>query len=244
MSKTWYSGGMGSWEPAANWYDKLVSKEGHYYHQAVIFPKLKKLIGKSPDVLDLACGQGALAGQVKCDYVGVDVAKTLVRSAQKRFPKSRFYTKDLSIPIDLKRTFSTATCILALQNIADPVQLLENAHRHLEEGGRLILVMNHPCFRIPRQSHWGVDEAKKLQYRRIEKYMSAMKIPIHVAKKQLLSYHQPLSYYFGLLKNAGFVTTDVQEWVSDKQSSGKAAKMENRARKEFPLFLTIVCEKC
>jgi hypothetical protein len=31
----------------------------------------------------------------------------------------------------------------------------------------------------------------------------------------------------------------MEEWISDKQSSGKFAKMENRSREEIPLFLLL-----
>jgi hypothetical protein len=37
--------------------------------------------------------------------------------------------------------------------------------------------------------------------------------------------------------------SDLEEWTSDKVSIGKAAKGENRARAEFPLFLVIKAVK-
>jgi hypothetical protein len=33
-----------SWEKSSKWYNKIVGDEGHYFHQAVIFPNLKKII--------------------------------------------------------------------------------------------------------------------------------------------------------------------------------------------------------
>jgi hypothetical protein len=35
----------------------------------------------------------------------------------------------------------------------------------------------------------------------------------------------------------------IDEWVSDKKSMGKCAAQENRARQEFPLFLTLIAQK-
>jgi len=35
------------------------------------------------------------------------------------------------------------------------------------------------------------------------------------------------------------VIEKIEEWASDKDSVGKAAKMENRARAEIPLFMAI-----
>jgi hypothetical protein len=37
--------------------------------------------------------------------------------------------------------------------------------------------------------------------------------------------------------------TAMEEWVSDKKSTGKFATVENRARAEFPLFLTLKMKK-
>ena len=116
---------------------------------------------------------------------------------------------------------------------------------HLQKGGRFAIVMNHPCFRIPRQSSWGFDEATKLQYRRMNGYMSPQKIPIEMhpgAQKQATtwSFHHPLSDYSKWLYEAGFSIERIEEWCSDKVSTGGNAKAENRARKEFPLFLSII----
>ena len=45
------------------------------------------------------------------------------------------------------------------------------------------------------------------------------------------------------LKEAGFFIELNEEWCSDKKSTGKMAKVENRCRSEFPLFLTFVAKK-
>jgi hypothetical protein len=42
-----------------------------------------------------------------------------------------------------------------------------------------------------------------------------------------------------MLKDAGFVIDTIEEWTSDKESEGRAGKMENRSRAEIPLFMAI-----
>lgn len=246
-----------SWESSAKWYDETVGEKGHYYHEHVILPNLLKImeLGKSgsPKVFDIACGQGILARQLPkgVPYLGIDISPTLIQSANERADKKhhRFQVQDATKQMALpERDFTHATIVLALQNIADPLQVLKNIEKHLAPGGKLFIVLNHPCFRIPRQSSWGVDEAKKLQYRRVDCYLSPLQIPIqtHPGKKeevQTLSFHYPLSSYTKWLKEAGFVVVEIEEWVSDKMSTGTKARMENRARAEFPLFLTLVCQK-
>ena len=80
-------------------------------------------------------------------------------------------------------------------------------------------------------------------------YMSAHKIPIttHPGKGEgeglTYSFHHPLSSYVEWLSKAGFMIEKIEEWCSDKMSTGKAARWENRARNEFPMFMLVVCRK-
>ncbi len=108
----------------------------------------------------------------------------------------------------------------------------------------MVLVLNHPAFRIPRQSGWG-EHTNKIQYRYINRYLTPLEIPItmHPGQSQSAmtwSYHVPISFYAQALASAGLVIETIEEWTSDKQSEGKAARMENRARAEIPLFMAIV----
>lgn len=243
-----------SWEPIGNWYNETVGKEGHYYHQNIILPALLPSLDfknfESPALLDLACGQGVLARNIPkhIPYTGIDISPTLIQFAKKedRNPLHGFYVGDATKSLAIKENnFSHAVILLALQNMEHGQYAIANAAKHLRPNGRLLLVLNHPCFRIPRQSSWGIDEQKKLQYRRIDRYYQPLKIPIqaHPGKgeksPQTWSFHQPLSGYVHWLAEAGFVIDKMDELCSDKNSTGKNAKMENRARDEFPLFMII-----
>ncbi|MDN3506377.1 MAG: class I SAM-dependent methyltransferase [Simkaniaceae bacterium] len=243
-----------SWESSASWYDGAVGQKGHYYHEHVILPKLLKLMDlkKGDHLLDLACGQGILSRAIpkQVKYTGIDIAKSLIEAAKKRSknPLHSFFTQDVTkaLPVS-NNSFTHATIVLALQNIENPLSVLKNVSKHLKAGGTLYLVLNHPCFRIPRLSHWGIDETKKLQYRRMDSYLSTQKIPIqmHPGKKQeqTWSFHHSLSEFTKMLFDSGFAVSLIEEWVSDKKSTGGKARMENRARKEFPLFMTLICKK-
>jgi ubiquinone/menaquinone biosynthesis C-methylase UbiE len=247
-----------SWETSSSWYDKIVGAKGHYYHQQVIIPSILRLLQvekkSQPHLLDLACGQGILSRHLPkgMKYFGIDGSESLIASAKKYGSKEthQFFVRDLSDELDLPfKDFSHATCILALQNLAQPTALFSTAYKHLRKDSPFIIVLNHPCFRIPRQSSWGIDEQKKLQYRRIERYMSPLKVPIQTQpskyekSEQTWSFHFPLSYYTAQLKQTGFVIDQIEEWCSDKKSVGKTAAMENRSRQEFPLFMAIIARK-
>jgi SAM-dependent methyltransferase len=245
-----------SWQPVSDWYNSAVGESGHYYHKQVVLPNTLRLLqlSSTDSLLDLGCGQGVLARAIPKDvyYLGLDISADLIEQGKKYAAQNphHFAVANVARPtLPVKKTdFSHAAFILSLQNMADSAAAIKNAAHHLRDKGKLVLVLNHPCFRIPRQSSWGIDETKKLQYRRIDRYLSPIKIPItaHPGKKDTSatwSFHQSLSSYFTELAAAGFVVTHLEEWTSDKTSEGRAAKMENRGRSEFPLFLTLVARK-
>lgn len=244
-----------SWETASNWYHEIVGSEGHYYHKHVIFPLIQKLLKtkkKNQSLLDLGCGQGVLSQQIpeNYSYDGVDISSTFIKLARKHFQASTqksFHLYDLCQPFNLDKVFTHAIMVLSFQNLQAPLVALQNAKNHLKQGGTLILVMNHPCFRIPRQTSWGIDDDKKIQYRRIDSYQSPKKIPIDIHPGQkntttTFSFHHSLTDIFSMLEQAGFTVASLIESTSDKQSTGKNARMENKAREEIPLFMTIVAK--
>lgn len=244
-----------SWETVEKWYASCVGDKGHYYHQSVILPSLLRLLKipkKKPfSLLDLGCGEGVLSRALfpNVHYTGIDASSSLLHEAKKKSKRGTEewicgdITKDFSLD---KNDFDCAVFLLSLQNMQDPEAAIANAKKHLKRGGQLLVVLNHPCFRIPRQSSWGVDEEQSMQYRKVQKYMSSMKIPIqmHPGKKEhsetTYSFHHSLSDYFSFLAKSGFCVTALEEWCSDKMSRGGRAKMENRARKEIPLFLALL----
>lgn len=247
-----------SWESASGWYSKTVGEKGHYYHSRIILPKGIPLLDfnrfETANLLDLGCGQGILSRAIpkEVNYTGIDLSPSLIQEAKKlNKEKNRTFilgdaTKPLSFP---EKSFTHSASILALQNMENPGALFANASRLLTLNGQLLLVMNHPCFRVPRKSSWGFDEKSKIQYRRIDAYMADIKIPIemHPSKKMsspiTYTFHHSLSTYMGLLKKNGFVIEALEEWCSDKKSEGGRAKSEDKARDEIPLFLAIVAKK-
>jgi len=244
-----------SWENVENWYSSCVGEKGHYYHQSLIIPGTIRLLGipekSRSSILDLGCGQGVLARSLpnQMTYFGIDASPSLISQAKKisKHPNTHFITADVTQKLPIEKTdFDYATFILSLQNIEHPQQSIQQARAHLRKEGRLLIVLNHPCFRIPRQSSWQVDEASKLQYRRINRYQSAMKIPIqmHPGKNDpanvTFSFHHPLSAYVKFLSENQFAIIGMEEWCSDKRSEGSRATMEDRARAEIPLFLALL----
>lgn len=249
-----------SWQGVAKWYNESVGEKGLYFHQKIIFPKSLKLLGLTLEskILDLACGQGIFSKQIPegAEYLGLDLSEDLISFAKRNnsSPKIEFDTKDVSSNLDCdKNSFSHAICILALQNIEHFDSVIKNASNVLQDNGKFLIVLNHPYFRIPHQTSWEIDNASKIQYRRIDRYYSPLRIPINMnpgkssknssSQKLTWSFHHSLEDYSESFRQNNFVIEKIEEWVSDKTSQGPAAKMENRAREEFPMFMAILLRK-
>lgn len=243
-----------SWQQASKWYGSIVGEKGHFYHQSLIIPQTLKLLSlKAGDrLLDVACGQGVLARRLgeTIKYVGLDASRNLIDEAKSLDPNKahKYYVKDATKSFGLTETFNKAAIILALQNIKEPEKTIQYIKEVMEKGGKLVIVLNHPCFRIPRQSSWEEDTENKMQYRRINRYMTPIEVPINThpgeeSSPVTWSFHHPLEDYSNYLFGNGFLIEKIEEWTSTKKSEGKASKMENRAREEFPMFMAILAVK-
>jgi len=244
-----------SWEQSATWYDKIIGPQGSELYQNVVIPQglalLKPVAGES--ILDLGCGQGVFSrslAELGCEVTGVDLAPSLIAKA-KTYPSKtpiRYFTRDASKIRDLG-PFDAASAILCLQNMPHLTDVCHSCAAVLKPGGRMLWVMNHPCFRIPKQTSWGFDEVQRIQYRRLDAYGSPLKIPIIMHPGQpdsetTQSFHLSMMDLTAKAFAAGLVLAGLQEFYSFRESEpGPRAKAENKARKEFPLFLGLLWRK-
>ena len=149
-----------------------------------------------------------------------------------------------------EKRFDVVVLILAIQNIEDISKTFKEVSRVLEPKGKFIIVLNHPAFRVPKKSSWSFDESAKVQFRRVDEYLSESRAEIEMnpsrekGSEKTVSFHRPLQVYSKTLANAGFAISRVEEWTSHKQSEkGPRQIAENKARKEIPLFMCLECSK-
>ncbi len=244
-----------SWEKSSRWYNKLVGQQGHYFHEHVLIPKILPLLHltETAKILDLGAGQGILARFLPktIPYVGIDLSPSLIAQAkaQDHNTHHQYLVADATKPLPVEQnSFTHVIFLLSLQNMEHAERAIQQASFALPSHGVLLIVLNHPCFRIPRQSGWGTSAENNLQYRYVNRYLSDLKIPIQMhpgqKKSQVTwSFHHALGTYVSYLYQNGFVIEQLEEWTSDKTSEGKQAKKENRARNEIPLFLAIKAVK-
>ena len=257
-----------SWGGVADWYDELLESSADSFQVKVILPNLLRILNirkensQKMKIIDIACGQGYFSrafAEAGAEVTGCDISEELIKVAKERSPKINFNVASADkLTFAQSASYDVAIIILSLQNIENFSGVLNECSRVLKQKGRLIVVLNHPTFRIPQRSSWGWEDLpaqsgkKSKQYRRIDSYLKEYKIAIDMTpgekdksrKQTTISFHRPLQLYFKFLHQAGFTVNSLEEWTSHKKSQkGPRSVEEDRIRKEIPMFLMLEAKK-
>ncbi len=246
-----------SWSEVASWYDDHLENEVDSYHNKVILPNLTRLVAAKDGerILDIACGQGFFTRRLQevspnTIFEGIDIGEDLIAIAKKRSPKISYVVGNAEECENYSdNTFDTVYIVLAIQNIEHLDKLISEVSRILKVGGTFHIVMNHPAFRIPKETSWEYVDEKGIQARRVDAYLSDSKseMDMHPGmfnSPKTLSFHRSMQTYFKQLAKFGFAVDRLEEWISHKVSdNGPRTDAENRARKEIPMFMYLRAKK-
>ena len=205
---------------------------------------------------DLACGQGYFAyvfAHEGASVIASDLSKNLIETAKKNLKEEKvsFYITSAHRAQFLKdKSIDTIVVVLAIQNIENVNEVLLECKRVLKDNGRIVLVLNHPAFRVPQGSDWYFENG--VQYRIVDRYLSESKIFIDMTpgernpkkKVKTITFHRSLQYYMKLFAKNNFAITRLEEWISHKESGiGPRKEAEDKARKEIPMFMCLEIKK-
>jgi SAM-dependent methyltransferase len=246
-----------SWDPVAEWYTGWVGEGGSKHHRRLAIPAILDLLEPfgGEQILDVGAGPGVLAPHIAAAgarYTGVDASPQLLAFARRHHgAHGCFLQADAarltSLPQLHVTKFDAVTFLLSIQDM-DPLDaVLESAAWALRQGGRIVILMTHPCFRVPRQSGWGWDEGRQLRYRRIDRYLTPLPVPMKTyrgRKGATRSFHRPLEAYINGLATCGLLVDCIREIPTYKvYASSSDAQAENLANAEIPLFLALRARK-
>ena len=246
------------WDALSAWYDGWVGPQGSAHHQRTAIPATLELLAARPRerILDVGCGQGVLAPHLQrlgADYTGIDISPRMIQQAKRHHGnRGRFFRADAAALNDHQQlgqmTFDAAVFLLSIQDMNPLDAVIQSVRARLAQGGKMILLMTHPCFRIPRQSGWGWDEGRKLRFRRVDHYLTSLSVPMKAypgGRGVSISFHRPLGEYVENLAANGFCLDSLQELPASARpmkrgkAAGKMSRAEARAQREIPLFLAM-----
>lgn len=244
-----------SWERVASWYDGWVGERGSTYHRELAIPAVIELLDPQPgdQILDVGGGQGVLVpylSQAGASVTVVDASRRLIQAARRRHGAhrdARFLFGDArrlqAVTGLVAGSFDAAIFLLSIQDMDPLEEVVRSIDWALRPVASVVLVMTHPAFRQPRHSGWGVDAGRKLTYRRIDSYLSPMAVPMKSLGGGLptRSFHRPISSYVNAFSAAGFATDAMLELpdLPPERRPGRAARGDDRAQREIPIFLAM-----
>ncbi len=239
-----------SWDHVAGWYDGWVGGSGSRYHRSIAIPVALRLLDARPRerVLDVGCGQGVLAPHLAAAgavCVGVDASPAMVAIARRRHGREgTFHVADagrLDRPEVRRRLgapFDAGIFLLSVQDM-DPLEtIIRSVSRVLRPQARIVLVLTHPAFRVPRHSGWTSDPSHGRVSRRVDAYLRPMAVPLdgRPGAGGTTTFHRPLSAYVSALAGEGFAVDALEEPADDPGLRGRG---EHRINADIPLFLAL-----
>lgn len=117
---------IGDWyEPTRNW----------------CISQCKEYVKPGPRLLELGVNSGAISSQLRASQkVGLDIDKALLAQASKRGIKT--IQHDLNYPLPLSNNyFNNVVSVETFEHVSNYYQLLQECHRVLKPGGRLIIIV-------------------------------------------------------------------------------------------------------
>lgn len=204
-----------------------------YTYNKIIVPWVMKQIEKyktiNNSIIDIGCGCGFLTSLISNEKIGkvtgVDISKNSISYAKNKYSNIKFILGDFcNLYFDEK--FNIGISIMTLNNMPDMKLFFESAFKVLQENGKLIIVIPHPCF-------WPIKHLKKHFF----SYLDEKNYEIKFSTKgrddypsPILYFHRSIETYCKYIKDAHFNINIIEE-------------LKEKNPKEYPDILGFVIEK-
>ncbi|MGH3700746.1 MAG: class I SAM-dependent methyltransferase [Pseudonocardiaceae bacterium] len=202
---------------------------------------------KARTVLDGGCGEGYMSRELAnrgAIVTGLDTSSSLIAAAREERDRLglriNHYVASLdSIPED-DETFDTVVCNHVINDTENPSAALKEISRVTKPGGRLILLMLHPCFytaQAERSAAGNISVAAYFGTRKIAEQLNVAGLPS--LDKFHMTFH-PLEWYISATIENGYVITKISEPHPSPTQMEDEWWQQNFVK---PLFMLIVAER-
>jgi 2-polyprenyl-3-methyl-5-hydroxy-6-metoxy-1,4-benzoquinol methylase len=250
MSNTTTGASPSRYDANASFWVRIIREHRDRYRNELTDPAMLEAIGQ-PDglaVLDAGCGEGYLSrilARKGATVTGVDSSARLIEAAQAQnlndaLPVSFDVASVDELPYP-NSTFDLVVCNHRLNDLHDPSKPISEFARVLRNGGRVVILMLHPCFYNKHaereQATNGLIAASYFDTRSIEQAFEVDGLTSPVANT---AWFRPLEFYTQELHKSGFVITSLTE----PHPSPEQVQADSWWRKGFtrPLFMLLVAK--
>lgn len=204
----------------ADFWIKIIRERLDRYRTDLTDDAVLAAVGECADleVLDGGCGEGYLSRMLAehgATVTGIDTSGSLIHAALTHHEAEHlsvdYYVASLEDIPEPEDRFDLAVCNHVLSDVTDPGAALVELGRVLKPGGRLILLMLHPCFytaHAERDSRGNIPVTTYFTERRVEQpfVVAGLESPDEVHMN-----FRPLEYYTRSIVNAGFSIVGLSE---------------------------------
>lgn len=196
-------------------------------------------------VLDLGCGFGWFCRfarqQGAASVLGIDVSERMLARARNEASDAAisYLQADLEQLTLAPRSFGFAYSSLALHYIANLERLLACVRDALVDGAAFVFSVEHPIYTAPADPGWLETRDRKVWP--VDRYLDEGPRSTDWLAKGVIKQHRTIATYFALLRRAGFVVTQIDEWGPSPEQV--AAQPDLAPERERPPFLLMACRR-
>lgn len=202
---------------------------------------------KDQKVLDAGCGEGYLSRELanrRARVTGLDASSCLLAAARDERDRLGLdidhYVASLDSIPERDNTFDAIVCNHVLNDVEDPQAILKELGRVTKPGGRLALLMLHPCFYTAHAEYNATGIIPVAEYfgtRTIEERLTVAGLPSPDPFR--ITFH-PLEQYVSAIVDGGYVITGLSEPHPTRTQMNNDWWRRNFVR---PLFILIVAQR-
>jgi SAM-dependent methyltransferase len=234
------------WELNAKWWQNSFTNGANAEYSEQLLPLVVELMTGFQKVLDIGSGEGQIVRALNermIDAVGIDQSENQIRCG-KTIKSNSLLLRSLAEHLPFSdSSFDAAIGCLVVEHIEQFEECFREAARVVKNGGRFVVVMNHPLLQSQGSSwveDWTSDPPEK--YWRIGSYLREETSEEHFTDDIIIPFtHRPLSSYVNALNDSGFVTTRMIEpapYILEEKTS-----MWKSETSYIPRLLVLVCER-
>ncbi len=240
----------GTWDVNSDFWIQIIREGRDRYRTELTDPSVLNAIGPAErlNVLDAGCGEGYLSrilAKAGATVTGIDLSESLVVAARESASADGLNaTFDVGSLYELPyatEAFDLVVCNHAINDLENPDIAIREFARVLRSGGRLIILMLHPCFYSSHADrNQEVSHAIAASYFSERSICQTFKVDGLTSPAGNTAWFRPLEYYIEQLRLSSMaVTALVEPHPTVEQMRNDPWWREKFTR---PLFMLIAAE--
>lgn len=209
------------WDANASFWIQIIRERRDKYRNELTDPAILTAIGQAEGltVLDAGCGEGYLSrilARKGATVTGVDASSKLIEAA-----RTQNVTDALPVSFDVSsvnelpyadNTFDLVVCNHLFNDLYDPSRPINEFSRALRSGGRLIILMLHPCFYNKHaERHHATNGLIAASYFDTRDIKQVFEVDGLISPVPNTTWFRPLEFYTEELRKSGLAITSLTE---------------------------------